>query len=74
MDYRQYITIDPEIRSGKPCVKGTRITVGDVLGYFAAGMTEEQVLADHPELSSKSLRACFAYAAAAQDSTQSIAM
>ena len=74
MDYRQYITISPDVRSGKPCVKGTRITVGDVLGYFAAGMTVEQVVADHPELTSESLRACFGYAAAAQDSTQSIAM
>lgn len=74
MDYRQHITISPEVRSGKPCVKGTRITVGDVLGFFAAGMTEQQVQTDHPELSTKSIRACFAYAAAAQDSTQSLAM
>ena len=74
MDYRQYIAISPEIRSGKPCVKGSRITVGDVLGYFAAGMTEAQVMEDHPELTSESIRACFAYAAAAQNSTQSIAM
>lgn len=74
MNYREFLVIDAEVRSGKPCVKGTRIAVGDVLGFFAAGMTEEQVLADHPELSSESIRACFAYAAAAQDSTQSLAM
>ena len=74
MDYRQHIVINPEVRSGKPCVKDTRIAVGDVLGLFAAGMTEQEVLSDHPELSTESIRACFAYAAAAQDGTQSIAM
>jgi uncharacterized protein (DUF433 family) len=72
MDYRQYITINPEVRSGKPCVKGTRITVGDVLGYFASGMSEKQVLDDFPELSHDSILACFAYAAAAQEGTQSV--
>ena len=63
MDYRQYITINPEVRSGKPCVKGTRITVGDVLGYFASGMSEKQVLEDFPELSHDSILACFSYIA-----------
>jgi uncharacterized protein (DUF433 family) len=72
MDYRKYIEIDPEVRSGKPCVKGTRITVGDVLGYFAAGMTEKEVITDFPELTHDAILACFAYAAAAQEGTQSV--
>ena len=72
MDYRKYIVIDPEVRSGKPCVKGTRISVGDVLGYFAGGMSEKEVLADFPELSHDSILACFAFAAAAQEGTQSV--
>jgi uncharacterized protein (DUF433 family) len=72
MDYRKYIAIDPEVRSGKPCVRGTRITVGDVLGYFAAGMTEKEVTTDFPELTHDAILACFAYAAAAQEGTQSV--
>jgi uncharacterized protein (DUF433 family) len=63
MDYRDRIVIDPEIRFGKPCVRGTRITVGDVLSYLASGMTELQVLADFPQLTSEDIRACLAFAA-----------
>lgn len=63
MDYRKHIVIDPAIRSGKPCVKGTRITVYDVLGYLAAGMTVEQVVADFPTLKPEDVRACLAFAA-----------
>ena len=63
MDYRDRIVIDPEIRFGKPCVRGTRITVGDVLSYLASGMTEQQVLADFPQLTSEDIRACLAFAA-----------
>jgi uncharacterized protein (DUF433 family) len=63
MDYRDRIVIDPEIRFGKPCVRGTRITVGDVLSYLASGMTEQQVLADFPELTGGDIRACLAFAA-----------
>lgn len=63
MDYRKHITIDPAIRSGKPCVKGTRITVYDVLGYLAAGMTVEQVVTDFPTLKPEDVRACLAFAA-----------
>ena len=48
MDYQGRIVIDPEIRFGKPCVRGTRITVGDVLSYLASGMREDQILADFP--------------------------
>lgn len=63
MDYRKHIVIDPVIRSGKPCVKGTRITVYDVLGYLAAGMSVEQVVADFPTLKTEDVRACLAFAA-----------
>ena len=62
-DYRDRIVIDPEIRFGKPSVRGTRITVGDVLSYLASGMTEQQVLADFPQLTSEEIRACLAFAA-----------
>lgn len=63
MDYRPHIGIDPAIRSGKPCVKGTRISVYDVLDYLAGGMTIEEILADFPQLSRESILACIAYAA-----------
>jgi uncharacterized protein (DUF433 family) len=63
VDYSQRITIDPERRSGKPCVRGTRITVYDVLGYMAAGMSHEQILADFPSLAQADLLACLAFAA-----------
>ena len=57
------ISIDPAIRFGKPCVRGTRITVGDVLGYLAGGMSADQMVADFPQLTSDDIRACLAYAA-----------
>jgi uncharacterized protein (DUF433 family) len=57
------ITVDSAVRSGKPCVRGTRITVGDVLGYLAGGMTEEQLLNDFPQLTRDDVRACLTYAA-----------
>jgi uncharacterized protein (DUF433 family) len=57
------ISLDPNIRFGKPCVRGTRITVGDVLGYLASGMTEGEILADFPQLTSDDIRACLTYAA-----------
>jgi uncharacterized protein (DUF433 family) len=63
MDYRDRIVIDPEIRFGKPSVKGTRITVGDVLSYLASGMSEQQILADFPQLTEDDIRACLAFAA-----------
>jgi len=63
MDYRDRILIDPEIRFGKPCVRGTRISVGDVLSYLASGMTEQQLLADFPQLTSEDVLACLAFAA-----------
>jgi uncharacterized protein (DUF433 family) len=63
MDYRDRIVLDPEIRFGKPTVRGTRITVGDVLSYLAGGMTEDQILEDFPSLSREDIRACLAFAA-----------
>ena len=57
------ISVDPAIRFGKPCVRGTRITVGDVLGYLAGGMSEDQVLGDFPQLTKDDIRACLTYAA-----------
>jgi uncharacterized protein (DUF433 family) len=64
MGWEDLITVTPGVRSGKPCVRGTRITVQDVLEYLAAGMTEAQILADFPSLTSASIRAVLAFAAA----------
>ena len=63
MDYSKIITIDPGKRSGKPCIRGMRITVSDVLGYLAGGMTHEEILDDFPELTEEDIRACLAFAA-----------
>jgi uncharacterized protein (DUF433 family) len=63
MDYRDRIVIDPEIRFGKPSVRGTRITVGDVLSYLASGMSQQQILADFPQLTTDDIRACVPFAA-----------
>jgi uncharacterized protein (DUF433 family) len=63
MDYRDILTMEPGKRSGKPCIRGTRITVYDVLSYLAAGMTPEQILADFPALTAEAIRACLSYAA-----------
>ena len=64
MGWQDQITVNPAVRSGKPCIKGTRIAVYDVLEYLAGGMTEEQVLGDFPDLTQESVRACLAFAAA----------
>ncbi|NUP96824.1 MAG: DUF433 domain-containing protein [Planctomycetaceae bacterium] len=63
MDYAQIITIEPGKRSGKPCIRGLRITVYDVLEYLAAGMSEDQILSDFPELQREEIRACLHFAA-----------
>ena len=62
-DLNQWIDINPDIRGGKPCIKGTRITVYDLLEYMAGGMSESQILADFPSLRSEHLRATLAFAA-----------
>jgi uncharacterized protein (DUF433 family) len=63
MDYRERITIEPGKRGGKPCLRGLRITVYDVLDYLAGGMTEDQILADFPELERDDIRAALGFAA-----------
>jgi uncharacterized protein (DUF433 family) len=63
MDYRSIITIEPGKRGGKPCIRGMRITVYDVLSYLASGMSVEEVLQDFPYLTKEDILACFAYAA-----------
>ena len=63
MNLLNRIAVDPAIRFGKPCVRGTRISVGDVLGYLAGGMSDAQILADFPQLTRDDVRACLAYAA-----------
>ena len=64
MGWEERITVSPAIRSGKPCIKGTRIAVYDVLEYLAGGMTEEQILGDFPDLTRDDIRASEAFAAA----------
>jgi uncharacterized protein (DUF433 family) len=63
MDYRHIITIEPGKRGGKPCIRGLRVTVYDVLEYLASGMTETEILADFPDLTGEDIRACLAFAA-----------
>ncbi len=63
MNYRDYITIEPDKRGGKPCVRGLRITVYQVLEYLASEMTEEEILNDFPDLTKDDLKACIAFAA-----------
>ena len=63
MDYTGIITIEPGKRSGKPCIRGLRITVSDVLEYLASGMSHEEILKDFPYLNEQDIRACLAYAA-----------
>lgn len=63
MDYSDRITIEPGKRGEKPCIRGLRITVYDVLDYLAGGMTPEQILADFPDLTEADIRACLAFAA-----------
>jgi uncharacterized protein (DUF433 family) len=63
MDYSKIITIEPGKRSGKPCTRGMRITVQDILEYLAGGMTEDQVLRDFRELTREDIQACLAFAA-----------
>jgi uncharacterized protein (DUF433 family) len=63
VDYRKIITIEPGKRGGKPCIRGIRITVGDVLGWLAAGMSHQEIIDDFPDLTDEDIRACLAYAA-----------
>ena len=63
MNYRDIITVEAGKRGGRPCIRGMRITVYDVLEYLASGMTTEQILADFPYLTPEDIRACLQYAA-----------
>jgi len=63
MDYSKIITIEPGQRSGKPCIRGMRITVQDVLEYLAGAMTEDDILRDFQELTREDIKACLAFAA-----------
>jgi uncharacterized protein (DUF433 family) len=62
-DYRKIITIEPGKRGGKPCIRGMRITVGDILGWMASGMTIQEILADFDELTEEDIYAALSYAA-----------
>lgn len=63
MPYQDRITIEPDKRGGKPCIRGLRITVYDVLEYLASGMSEEAILKDFPDLTREDIQACLAFAA-----------
>ena len=63
MDYRKFITLEPGKRGGKPCIRGMRIAVYDILDYLASGMSEAEILRDFPELTAEDIRACLAFAA-----------
>jgi uncharacterized protein (DUF433 family) len=62
-DYERYISINPLIRFGKPCIAGTRIAVSDILSWLASGMSVDEVLQDYPELDEQKIRAALAFAA-----------
>lgn len=63
MDYKEYIEINPKVRFGKPCIKGTRISVYDILSLLASGMTIAEIMADFPQLSKEQILACLGYSA-----------
>ena len=63
MSFQDRITIDPQIRSGKPCIKGTRIAVADVLDYLGGGMSAAEILEDFPDLTAEDIQACLVFAA-----------
>jgi uncharacterized protein (DUF433 family) len=63
MNYKDHITIDPRIRSGKPCIRGTRTAVADIFDYLGGGMTVAEILDDFPDLTAEDIQACFAFAA-----------
>lgn len=66
IDYKERITIEPGKRSGQPCIRGLRITVADILGYLAAGMTIEEVIEDFPRLTREDILAALSYASDTQ--------
>lgn len=68
-DWRSLITVDPNKLGGKPCIRGMRISVADVLEYLASGMSTEEILADFPDLTREDVLACLAYAATRERGT-----
>ena len=73
MDYSQIITMEPGKRSGKPCIRGLRMTVADVLEYLASGMTHAEILQDFPYLTEDDIRACLAFAADRERKLETVA-
>lgn len=74
IDYRNYITVESGKRSGQPCIRGMRITVGDILSYLASEMTMEEILLDFPKLTKQDILAALAYAASEQNSKRILNM
>lgn len=72
-DYKKIITIEPGKRAGKPCIRGMRITVGDVLGWLASGMTIQEILSDYDELREEDIYAVLSYAADREYKTVQVA-
>jgi len=72
MHLQSRIAIDPEVRFGKPCVRGTRVTVGEVLGALASGLSEAELVGEFPQLTHEDLLACFAFAAERERRLQAI--
>ena len=62
MDYSSRITLEPDKRSGQPCIRGTRMTVTDVLEYLASGMSQQEILKEFPDLTLKDIQACLGFA------------
>ena len=61
--YQKIIKIKPDVRFGKPCIRGTRISVYDILSWLASGMTQKEIIKDYPELTTEDIQACLAYTA-----------
>ncbi|MBG0859855.1 MAG: DUF433 domain-containing protein [Bacteroidales bacterium] len=74
VDYKNIITLEPGKRSGKPCIRGMRITVGDILGWLAAGMTTNQILNDFDELNEADILAALSYAADRENKNYQVAV
>jgi uncharacterized protein (DUF433 family) len=74
IDYKKIITIEPGKRGGKPCIRGMRITVNDILGWLASGMTNEEILADFDELTAEDIYAALSYAADRENKIYQVAI
>jgi len=74
VDYKNIITLEPGKRSGKPCIRGMRITVGDILGWLASGMTINQILIDFDELNETDILAALSYAADRENKIYQVAI